>query len=539
MTGNDQVRFCDHCSLHVTDLSSMTRSDALRFVERSRGRVCVRYIVRPDGVMVTRKMPEKLYRIGRRASRLAAGAFSATLAVATAGAQTRTARPEQSPSTIEHIATPTIEPTFDEISPSVSGTITNPDGRPLGDVLVVLVDRDTGEERNTTTSSNGEFVFQYVPSADYLIWARKRGFDSELDKAAVEHGGVRKDMILTEKVRNYGFNGGALALPELPQMHPLAKAVADDDLAAVRALAFATSDINAITSNGVPLLNQAVERGNREMAQVLMRAGADVNLRSDSGRTAIMSLSGKTSVEIVQDLIDGGARINARDDGGDSVLMIAAASATHEVLKQLLKAGARADATNSFGQTVLFDAVRSNSNEAIDLLVAAGVDINTKDDEGQTALMTALFGIEFEVFKLLVAKGAEVNLTDDLGQTPLILAAGNEDERIVESLLLMGANIDVKDSDGTTALMLAAETERTKNLTLLIRAGASLEMKDEEGRTALLRAAFNGSAEVIEVLLAAGADVTARDKEGKNVLKLAREAENEEVVSFLKNRRGH
>jgi hypothetical protein len=34
MIGNDQVRFCEHCHLHVTDLSTMTRQQAMRLVAR-------------------------------------------------------------------------------------------------------------------------------------------------------------------------------------------------------------------------------------------------------------------------------------------------------------------------------------------------------------------------------------------------------------------------------------------------------------------------------------------------------------------------
>src|SRR5436853_3942211 len=79
MIGNDQVRFCEHCNLHVTDLSSMTRHEAMRLVARSRGRLCVRYIQRIDGSVLTKGGPEKLYRISRRVSRIAAGAFTATL----------------------------------------------------------------------------------------------------------------------------------------------------------------------------------------------------------------------------------------------------------------------------------------------------------------------------------------------------------------------------------------------------------------------------------------------------------------------------
>ena len=53
MTGNDQVRFCEHCSLDVHNLSLMTRSQAERLVARSNGRLCVQYIHDPNGGPVT------------------------------------------------------------------------------------------------------------------------------------------------------------------------------------------------------------------------------------------------------------------------------------------------------------------------------------------------------------------------------------------------------------------------------------------------------------------------------------------------------
>ena len=86
MIGNDQVRFCEHCNLTVNDLSQLTRKRALRLVRASKGRLCIRYHSRPDGSLVTKSAPQKLYRIGRRASRIAAGAFSATLSLSSAAA---------------------------------------------------------------------------------------------------------------------------------------------------------------------------------------------------------------------------------------------------------------------------------------------------------------------------------------------------------------------------------------------------------------------------------------------------------------------
>src|SRR5436305_13149589 len=78
MIGNDQVRFCEHCNLHVTDLSSMTRQEGMRRVARSEGRLCVRYVERPGGGMLSKQLSAKLHPLTRRGSRIAAGALRAT-----------------------------------------------------------------------------------------------------------------------------------------------------------------------------------------------------------------------------------------------------------------------------------------------------------------------------------------------------------------------------------------------------------------------------------------------------------------------------
>src|SRR5688500_11879240 len=114
MIGNDQVRFCQHCNLHVRDLSAMTRPEARRLVARSQGRLCVRYVVNPDGSPKIDRVPLKLHRIGRRASRIAAGAFSATLGLSAAAAQTRPAAGPLPLSESTHVA--------GAVSPKETGT---------------------------------------------------------------------------------------------------------------------------------------------------------------------------------------------------------------------------------------------------------------------------------------------------------------------------------------------------------------------------------------------------------------------------------
>jgi hypothetical protein len=81
MVGNDQVRFCSHCSKDVNNLSSMTRKEALRLVRRSDGRLCIRYMKNPQtsGPMFS----DQLIQISRRAPRVAAGVMTASLSLST------------------------------------------------------------------------------------------------------------------------------------------------------------------------------------------------------------------------------------------------------------------------------------------------------------------------------------------------------------------------------------------------------------------------------------------------------------------------
>jgi hypothetical protein len=52
--GDERRRFCSECSLHVTNLSAMTRTQAEGFLARSQGRVCVTYVPTETGVVSVR-----------------------------------------------------------------------------------------------------------------------------------------------------------------------------------------------------------------------------------------------------------------------------------------------------------------------------------------------------------------------------------------------------------------------------------------------------------------------------------------------------
>jgi hypothetical protein len=80
MQGGDRMRFCAKCSLHVHDLSSMRRADAETFVASRKAageRLCVRFVRRADGTVVTDDRGPVRRAIRRRALRLRAAVVAA------------------------------------------------------------------------------------------------------------------------------------------------------------------------------------------------------------------------------------------------------------------------------------------------------------------------------------------------------------------------------------------------------------------------------------------------------------------------------
>src|SRR5688572_16894135 len=53
MPGNSQRRVCDHCQLHVHNLSAMSAVEREHFIAASGRHACIAYELRSDGSMVT------------------------------------------------------------------------------------------------------------------------------------------------------------------------------------------------------------------------------------------------------------------------------------------------------------------------------------------------------------------------------------------------------------------------------------------------------------------------------------------------------
>jgi hypothetical protein len=84
MRGDDQVRFCKHCSLNVYNLSAMSREAAQQLVAEREGRLCVRFYRRLDGTVVTTDCEGALKLAAKRFGRFAKAVTAVVLTAALA-----------------------------------------------------------------------------------------------------------------------------------------------------------------------------------------------------------------------------------------------------------------------------------------------------------------------------------------------------------------------------------------------------------------------------------------------------------------------
>lgn len=440
MAGNEQVRFCTHCEKSVHNLSAMTRKDALRLVRDSAGGLCVRFHSAPSG-RTLHEPATKLHLITRRASKMAAGAFGAAVALgASVLAQTPSGRQE-----VAAVRLDTRE------GASLTGTVLGPNGSFVAGARVVIFNSKTGEAKTATTDADGAYHFESLTPGTYTVMFSAEGFEPENGgKVELQAGAEqRQDSILAlpntkpektqeieeaeeaepEEAVGEGASCAANAVEEsqpaeepeeaspeetteLPSTgekvvrverisvmgavavripeNPLVKAVFERNTAAAKNLITLGADVNVLDKEaGTTALIQAVQHSDAEMVSALLSAGADVNMKDGDGDTALTMLQDGATVALVRTLKAAGAKVNHRNKYGSTPLINAADNDSPEVLKELLESGAKVNLKTKAGRTALMEAVQYGLIENVKLLLNAGADVNVKDEDGETALTLA------------------------------------------------------------------------------------------------------------------------------------------------------
>jgi hypothetical protein len=413
MTGNDRVRFCSHCAKDVNNISEMTPKEAIRLARGSGGNICIRY--KFDPVTKAPIFAGGLHQITRRAPVLASGAMVASLSLSTLALAQESAPLIDPAPTVARTETPINDREKERTGKasgtgmgSIYGTVIDPAGAVIPGASVRLRDKEGNEIRSITTDDAGNYQIDALEPKDYNIDISAPGFQEFEREVRITDGGRRK---LNADLYIGSMGGVMVSVREYDT--PLATAVSQEDIDAVRDLISKGENVNEREDDKATPLFVAVNNGYTPIAEVLLNFGAKVNARNKEKQTALMQMDEDASVEMVDLLVRYGAKVNLVDNVGNTALIIAAESASVEVVKALIDAGADVNVVNKEGRSALMAAADDIDIDKVRALLLAGAKPELRDKEGRTAWdMTS----DTEIQDLLVTYGAEPGTRD--GEVP-------------------------------------------------------------------------------------------------------------------------
>jgi ankyrin repeat protein len=314
----------------------------------------------------------------------------------------------------------------------------------------------------------------------------------------------------------------------------VADAAMRGDAAGVRTLLQQGADINRPQGDGMTALHWAAERGDHDLAALLLQSGADTGAGTRIGRHTPLHVAAKGGHHLVVRLLlernagtGAKADVNATTTTGAVPLHFAAASGSSESVRILLDHGADVNAREpQWGQTPLMFAAASGRTGVTNVLLERGADVkatgkvvdvtarNRLDSAESRARNARVAAIQKQ---LAAAKGSGVS-TGSAPPARGSRARGGDADSGGEPEPLGYADL-VGAHGGLTALLLAAREGHQETAFALLDAGADINQVSASDRTCpLLMASINGHFDLAMRLLARGADVTLASEAGATPL---------------------
>lgn len=300
---------------------------------------------------------------------------------------------------------------------------------------------------------------------------------------------------------------------------PVADAAMRGDRQAVRELLADGSDVNAPQGDGMTALHWASERGDVELARMLLAAGAAVESTTRIGGYAPLHLAARSgSTGVAKLLLEAAADpLVAAQGTGATPLHLAAASGDPELVALLLERGTDPNARDrDWGQTPLVFAAALNRADAVRALVAGGADPSiaskVEDLQDMDALDRLAGERRAEVVEAITG-GARaptpVEFQTAIRASRSIYEDGlpkdEEDEEEEEENPFRPRRIRAKG--GLTPLLHAVRQGHREAATALVTAGTDIDQPSAaDGTSPLLMAVINGQYDVALMLVEWGAD---------------------------------
>jgi uncharacterized protein len=256
---------------------------------------------------------------------------------------------------------------------------------------------------------------------------------------------------------------------------------------------------------GASAVVEAAMNGNRDAVRALLKDGADVNTAQADGMTALHWAAQKGDVELAKLLLYASANVRATTRiGGYTPLLIASRNGDAPMIDALLAGGADPNNATANGTTALMLAAAAGRNDAVKVLLAKGANVNAKENvKGETALSFAAAYGRADVVRELTAHHADVSLTTKVQD--LAAFAKEEQERLAELFQQQGRGGQGRGGRAGEAAARGPQVpgvNRQYNYTELVAYWGGL--------APLHLAARQGYGDVAAALLDAGADVNQR-----------------------------
>ena len=175
MSGDDRVRFCDQCSLHVYNLAELTRAEAEKLIANTEGRICARLFRRADGTIITKDCPVGLRAIRRRMAKRGAAIFAAVMTLATSVFGQKPKAKDKSSCREQVTTTRTVNDSTNGLG-SLSGRVVDPNDATVAGVTVTIADQKTKQSRTTVSDKEGKFLMAGLETGTYTIGFQAIGF---------------------------------------------------------------------------------------------------------------------------------------------------------------------------------------------------------------------------------------------------------------------------------------------------------------------------------------------------------------------------
>ena len=298
---------------------------------------------------------------------------------------------------------------------------------------------------------------------------------------------------------------------------PVADAAMRGDIGTVRELLATGADVNAAQGDGMTALHWAAERGDAELAQMLLYGGTAVEPVTRIGGYTPLHVAARTGSEAVALLLlAAGADASLAAPGtGAAPLHLAAAAGSAPIVTALLERGADPDAREAgWGQTPLMFAASMNRADAVRALLAAGADPNVTSRVEDLQTLSQLDRIagrrRTEAVEALTAGRSRAPTPTEFqaavrASREVYDEGLPEDEEEEEEDDFRPRRIQAKG--GLTALLHAVRQGHAEATVALLDGGADVDrISASDGTSPLLMATINGQFDLALILVERGAD---------------------------------